>query len=861
MSRRFNFDLYVDELLMEALSPAQMQDQIRNANLDPAKYDQNHLLFLVGLINSNQDIEVYDELIHKINDKGLLKSLLSVSINDRRSDKPTIDMDKIAGALQYSNDPAELRSIISGQKRETVKTEVPQFDSSKLKEFLSKNGAEDLLEILIKLRAEVDNTLESFVSEYNQAEDDIKRYVKTNAHRATDVLKLAGILHEAKSKMLNPFNVSTTLTVDDLRKESDFYNLEKNFYIVRTTYPDDPSKSLKLNLKFGQGNRFGLCISSKTENYYLNYRTNDYLTTHFVYRLADPSLDENDINNYNIAIIDSIGDNPYADDDDNNSELVSYNPVATMTNLNPLEFEYDNTDTRLNHLTNLYRRLDHIFWEDSLSLTSRDNKNYVLNTNTFFKIFTPLEITPHEQRLSVMADLHQDEFEAEFLAISPKDQIVVLINGGLDNIDGYLFNKLTPEVRDFFVKNVDTIKDIDLYNQYTEKEKQGYKTRKINQINKQYELHKKASNEAFHQTDYKDDYKDTFMEIYPSSKVLEYIKGNVDLNIILENPEYRKTFVEPQIKLAGMLRQEILDQSANGIYEGNLKLHTRKYQDARGNPQTKPRDLKLYLVLPDLSDLIINGSLDLSYMKLSSLKGCPRIIHSNFHCNSNNLTSLEHGPEVVGLNYYAYNNSLQTLKGCAKIIGNTLDIKKNKQLKNLEGCPEFVYDLDANDCGLETLKGGPKISRNYNVTNNNLKNLHYGPEYIKEYINFSGNPIENVEGFPKYFSGHSDLYQLSLDSKKKIRTNLSMPEDVHRTLSDYLILRLLNHIDFEVNDKEKERAYKGSVWDKFENLYRKHIDELKNTINQAKLDYKNRGVKLNKESLLYNLMKSYLLKS
>ena len=40
-----------------------------------------------------------------------------------------------------------------------------------------------------------------------------------------------------------------------------------------------------------------------------------------------------------------------------------------------------------------------------------------------------------------------------------------------------------------------------------------------------------------------------------------------------------------------------------------------------------------------------------------------------------------------------------------------------------------------------------------------------------------------------------------------------------------------------------------------------YVDELKNIINQAKLDYKNRGVKLNKESLVYNLMKSYLLRS
>ena len=369
-SRQFNFDLYVNELLTEALSPIQMQDRIKEVGLDPTKYDQNHLLFLVGLINSNQGIEVYDELLSKIKDKGLLKSLLSVSINDRRSDKPTIDIEKVERALQYPDNPEQLRAIISGQRKEIPAAPVePEYDFNKLKEFLSKNGVDDLLEILIKIKAEVDNTLQQFISEYKQADEEVKRYVKTNAQRATDVLQLAGILHEAISKGLNPFNASTSLTVDDLRKESDFYNLEENLYIIRTTYPDDPSKSIKLNLKFGQGNRFGLCISSKTNNYYMNYRVDDKLTTYFVYKLADPILDENDINNYNIAIIDSIIPRNNGNDDDDNS-IVSYNPVATLMDLEPLKFEYDNTDTRLNSINNLYSRLEHIFDEYTTSASS-----------------------------------------------------------------------------------------------------------------------------------------------------------------------------------------------------------------------------------------------------------------------------------------------------------------------------------------------------------------------------------------------------------------------------------------------------------------------------------------------------------
>ena len=186
-NRKFNFDEYVDELLVEALSITQMQDQIKQVGLDPTKYDQNHFMFLVGLINSNQGIEIYDELLSKIKDKNLLKSLLSVSVNDRRSDKPTIDLDKIGRALENPEDPNELRAIISGQKREIVKTEEPAYDADLLKWFLAKRNGLDLFDILIKIKPERDDLLEQFISEYNNEVPDVREYLKTNSQRAKTV--------------------------------------------------------------------------------------------------------------------------------------------------------------------------------------------------------------------------------------------------------------------------------------------------------------------------------------------------------------------------------------------------------------------------------------------------------------------------------------------------------------------------------------------------------------------------------------------------------------------------------------------------------------------------------------------------
>jgi len=859
--RKFNFDQYVDELLVEALSLTQMQDQLKQAGLDPAKYDQKHFLFLVGLLNSNQGVEVYDELIHKIKDKGLLSSLMSVSVNDRRSDKPTIDLEKVGKALEHPEDPEQLRAIIAGQRREIpVEKEVPQYDSSKLKEFLSKNNSEDLLEILIKLKAEVDNTLQQFITEYQQSDEEIKRYVKVNAHRATEVLQLAGILHEAKSKSLNPFNASTSLKVDDLRKEADFYNLEENMYIIRTTYPDDPNKSIKLNLKFGQGNRFGLCISSKTNNYYMSFRVEDFLTTYFVYRLSDPTLDQNDINNYNIAIIDSILD-PDIDEDeaDNYGELYSINPVATLVDLDPLKFQYDNTDTRLDNEQQIYNRLEHIFQEDNLPIKSRnDNGNYTLNKVNFRKIFKPFELSPHEIRLKEIIDYSTKPyssskdtgFEDDFLSLEPKDQIVLLIAGSHDHIDKDLFNKLSPEVRDFYVKNMDAVKD-HIYDSYNQREKQIYKKNKIPILHKKYEHWLGYTDESFYQSDFQD--QEFYKEIYPSSMALAEINNSVDINIINETPELYKKIVEPQIKYRDLIKKEIMqDVDGDGIYHGNLDLTRTKTLDYRGNETTKRRDFFLNFFLPDLSGIIVKGDFKITNMKLTSLNGCPKVVMGKFIASNNKLKSLEGGPEIVGDNYDVQSNDLETLKGCASVIKNVFNIRNNKKLKNLKGCPEYIRDLLAGNCGLESLEGGPKRVTNCDVNANKLTSLEHGPEIVMEQFRFGDNPLTSIKGYPK------EVYSTDIEYiMNPSLTHIVKELGIDHITPYYLSTSIMKNLNiYDINQMTRTELIRS-----FDSDYARVDKAIESKTHEAINQYIQKRTKINKESLLYSLMKSYLLRS
>ena len=60
--------------------------------------------------------------------------------------------------------------------------------------------------------------------------------------------------------------------------------------------------------------------------------------------------------------------------------------------------------------------------------------------------------------------------------------------------------------------------------------------------------------------------------------------------------------------------------------------------------------------LPDLNINKVNGYFNCSHNKLTSLKGCPKIVNGYFSCSSNNLTSLEGCPREINGDFYCENN-------------------------------------------------------------------------------------------------------------------------------------------------------------------------------------------------------------
>ena len=78
----------------------------------------------------------------------------------------------------------------------------------------------------------------------------------------------------------------------------------------------------------------------------------------------------------------------------------------------------------------------------------------------------------------------------------------------------------------------------------------------------------------------------------------------------------------------------------------------------------------------------INGAFYCSQnRKMTSLRGCPKIVTDDFSCTQTSITSLEYGPTYVGDHYYCHNcDELESLKG-VKTIKETLCCQYCKHIK------------------------------------------------------------------------------------------------------------------------------------------------------------------------------------
>lgn len=100
---------------------------------------------------------------------------------------------------------------------------------------------------------------------------------------------------------------------------------------------------------------------------------------------------------------------------------------------------------------------------------------------------------------------------------------------------------------------------------------------------------------------------------------------------------------------------------------------------------------------------VVTGSFDISYNKITSLKGCPHTIGKSFNCSSNLIESLEYGPKNVGEDYDCKENKLFSLNGCPEVINGVFRCGFNKLIDLSTGpIKATIYRCEGND--IDSLK-------------------------------------------------------------------------------------------------------------------------------------------------------------
>ena len=160
--------------------------------------------------------------------------------------------------------------------------------------------------------------------------------------------------------------------------------------------------------------------------------------------------------------------------------------------------------------------------------------------------------------------------------------------------------------------------------------------------------------------------------------------------------------------------------------------------------------------LPDLSNVIVEGSFDCSDNQLTSLEGCPKEVKKDFFCSHNQLTSLEGAPQKVH-DFYCSDNQLTSLEGCPKEVRGDFDCSNN-QLTSLEGAPQEVgrsFDCSYNQ--LTSLKGTlQKVGGSFDCSDNQLTSLVGAPQEVGGSFNCLDNRLTSLEGVPREVGGSFD---------------------------------------------------------------------------------------------------------
>lgn len=139
---------------------------------------------------------------------------------------------------------------------------------------------------------------------------------------------------------------------------------------------------------------------------------------------------------------------------------------------------------------------------------------------------------------------------------------------------------------------------------------------------------------------------------------------------------------------------------------------------------------------------------------LSSLAGCPEIVHGNFNCSKNRLKNLKFAPSKVD-GFYCFYNELDNLEGSPREIHGDF-YADCSELKSLRGCPEKIHGV-------------------FCCSNNLLQDLMDFPQMVSSYCELHTNNLngfEKITDFKQLFQEHQRQNRpIILNEKLQVQLN------------------------------------------------------------------------------------------
>ena len=154
---------------------------------------------------------------------------------------------------------------------------------------------------------------------------------------------------------------------------------------------------------------------------------------------------------------------------------------------------------------------------------------------------------------------------------------------------------------------------------------------------------------------------------------------------------------------------------APGSPENNLRLNGIPYRSRAGEVIVMGDvDFNDHAMLPDLTNVIVNGGYYIFNVPTKNMYGTPKYVGGNFFCGNNGLETLEgatpeiaggfsckdndlknlrHGPKNVGTDYIVENNKLETAEGAPENLSGIFNIAGNPGIRDFEHVPKTFREL------------------------------------------------------------------------------------------------------------------------------------------------------------------------